>query len=387
MQVVFICLAGFWAVRQGLLNATAQKDLSRLNVDLFTPCLIFAKLAPSLSLKKLIDVSAVPIFFVISTGVSYVCAILVSFYMGLNEPETDFVTAMSVFGNSNSLPVSLTLALSYTLPHLEWDGVKNDTRDLISSRGILYLLIFQQLGQILRWSWGYNTLLRKRDPAEFLKNGTDIPEESQPLLESQYLIEPVPLQPLSDQPSSLWRTLWNNVQEFMNPPLYAMLMAVIIASVPALQYEFFEKDGFIHNTLVSAIDQLGSVSIPLILIVLGANLAPSTEMLPASPHYGRMVVASLVARMILPSILLLPMIALCVKYVHISILDDPIFLIVSFILTIAPPAIQISQICQLNEVYEMEMAGVLFWGYVVLTMPTTVVIVVSALKVLDWASP
>lgn len=100
-----------------------------------------------------------------------------------------------------------------------------------------------------------------------------------------------------------------------------------------------------------------------------------------------MVVASLVARMILPSILLLPMIALCVKYVHISILDDPIFLIVSFILTIAPPAIQISQICQLNEVYEMEMAGVLFWGYVVLTMPTTVVIVVSALKVLDWASP
>lgn len=286
MQVVFICLAGFWAARQGLLNATAQKDLSRLNVDLFTPCLIFAKLAPSLSLKKLIDVSAVPIFFVISTGVSYVCAILVSFYMGLNEPETDFVTAMSVFGNSNSLPVSLTLALSYTLPHLEWDGVKNDTRDLISSRGILYLLIFQQLGQILRWSWGYNTLLRKRDPAEFLKNGTDIPEESQPLLESQYLIEPVPLQPLSDQPSSLWRTLWNNVQEFMNPPLYAMLMAVIIASVPALQYEFFEKDGFIHNTLVSAIDQLGSVSIPLILIVLGANLAPSTEMLPASPHSG-----------------------------------------------------------------------------------------------------
>lgn len=389
LQVVFICLAGFWAAKTGLLNGTAQKYISRLNVDLFTPCLIFSKLAPSLSLKKLIDIFVIPIFFVVTTGVSFGCSKVTSRFMGLNEPESNFVTAMSVFGNSNSLPVSLTLALSYTLPNLEWEDVENDSRDQIASRGILYLLIFQQLGQVLRWSWGFNTLLRRRDPAELRKHHDhDSEEESQPLIDTDP-VHPIEL-PSSDPPhqepsKTRLRIIWDDVLEFMNPPLYAMLVSIIVASVPALQHEFFMKNGFINNTLASAIKQMGSVSIPLILIVLGSNLAPSSEVAPPSPHYRRMVFASLVARMILPSIVLLPLIALCVRYIHLSMLDDPIFLIVSFILTIAPPAIQLSQICQLNELYEMEMAGVLFWGYVVLTVPTTIAIVVGALEVLNWA--
>ena len=101
-----------------------------------------------------------------STGVSYWSSRIVSKALSLNSPETDFVTAMAVFGNSNSLPVSLVLTLSYTLPDLLWDDVEDDNTDKVAGRGILYLLIFQQLGQILRWSWGFNTLLRKRSQLE-----------------------------------------------------------------------------------------------------------------------------------------------------------------------------------------------------------------------------
>lgn len=89
--------------------------------------------------------------------------------------------------------------------------------------------------------------------------------------------------------------------------------------------------------------------------------------------------------MILPTVVLLPLIALCVKFINTSILDDPIFLIVAFILTVSPPAIQLSQITQLNNIYQKEMAGVLFWGYVVLTLPTTIFIVATSLQVLKWA--
>jgi hypothetical protein len=32
----------------------------------------------------------------------------------------------------------------------------NDNDDEVAARGILYLLIFQQLGQLVRWSWGYH---------------------------------------------------------------------------------------------------------------------------------------------------------------------------------------------------------------------------------------
>ncbi|KAI5954499.1 hypothetical protein KGF54_002274 [Candida jiufengensis] len=460
LQVVIICFAGFISAKSGVLNTQGQKVLGSLNVDLFTPCLIFSKLAKSLSLSKLIDLIIIPIFYAVSTFISFICSKFTSWILNLNEPEADFVTAMAVFGNSNSLPVSLTLSLANTLPGLLWDDIPDDDSEKVAGRGILYLLIFQQLGQILRWSWGYNKLLRKRSNLElntyYTKNGIKIiNEENCQLLSNDseqalYMDEEHVTSnevdvtsssssnnsisqinnyntnnpqssiynPNNDSnhqdPSSLTDSedsdnevmfkpirLWDKFidlpgikqfKAFMNPPLYAMLLSVIVASTP-LQKVFFETgkengDGsFIHNTLTEAITSLGSVSIPLILIVLGSNLYPSKDIPAPSKHYNRILFGSLLSRMILPSLILLPIIALCVKYINISILDDPIFLIVAFILTISPPAIQLSQISQLNGIYQKEMSGVLFWGYVVLTLPTTIFIVVCSLEVLEWANP
>ncbi|CUM51391.1 uncharacterized protein AC631_05502 [Debaryomyces fabryi] len=469
LEVVIICFAGFVAAKSGILNIQAQKVISQLNVDLFTPCLVFTKLAPSLSFEKMVDILIIPIFYAVSTGISYGCSQVVGWLLSLNDPETDFITAMAVFGNSNSLPVSLTLSLATTLPNLLWDDIEDDTPDKVASRGILYLLIFQQLGQVLRWSWGYNKLLRKRSPEEM--NTYSKPpynddqegsiydgDEQRPLLtsgdihgahfstidgvgedftsttavknDSQSLVSKTPRTDSSssilthgsqsysvdnalteqiddesdtDQASTdlhkksariyqLWYTLKRlpvikKFLAFMNPPLYAMLISVVVACVPALQREFFvDEDSFIHNTLSQSIHLLGSVSIPLILIVLGSNLYPSKDMPPPSRHYKRIVIGSLLSRMILPPFILLPIITLCVKFFKISILDDPIFLIVAFILTISPPAIQLSQITQLNNIYQNEMSGVLFWGYVILTLPTTIFIVVTSLEVLKWAT-
>lgn len=474
LQVVIICIAGFLAAKTGLLNTNGQKVISALNVDLFTPCLVFSKLAPSLSFKKMIDIIVIPIFYALSTSIAFLSSRIMGKFLVLNGPETDFVTAMAVFGNSNSLPVSLTLSLAYTLPDLYWDDIKDDTKDQVASRGILYLLIFQQLGQILRWSWGYNKLLRKRSHEElttyhYLKHDTDEEnrvdnakpseentgvgssgdagiseasddvnsatgdngaakagtdtqgggltrtsdengnnryvtehdDESTSLLPSRrnsnvYMITQTDINE-SDLLSSSTELTWsqkimqNRFVEgffrFMNPPLYAMLVSIVIASIPALQNLFFTSGTFVSNTVTKAINQLGSVSIPLILIVLGSNLYPSKDIPPASKNYKKIIIGSLLSRMILPSIILLPIIALCVKFFRISILDDPIFLLVAFILTTSPPAIQLSQITQLNNIYQKEMSGVLFWGYVVFSLPSTMLIVVLSLEVLQWANP
>ncbi|EMG50079.1 hypothetical protein G210_4909 [Candida maltosa Xu316] len=354
----------------------------------------------------------------------FLCSKITSFLFGLNVPESDFVTAMAVFGNSNSLPVSLTLSLAYTLPDLLWDDIVDDNNDKVAGRGILYLLIFQQLGQILRWSWGFNSLLRKRSQVElntyYTTSGKVVIYENFRLLNNdeededhlyiqdgaqQNDDEVVTTREISgsssdnDEETSPARrgVKFSEIPgikqflAFMNPPLYAMLISVIVASVPYLHDLFFNVNpttgeySFVHETLTKAISGLGSVSIPLILIVLGSNLYPSRDIPPPSKHYNRILIASLVSRMILPSMILLPVIAMCVKYIKMSILDDPIFLIVAFILTISPPAIQLSQITQLNNVYQKEMSGVLFWGYVVLVVPTTIFIVVCSLKVLEWA--
>lgn len=454
LQTVIVCLFGFVAATTGLLSPEGQKQLSKLNVQIFTPCLVFAKLGSSLSLQALVDIAVIPVFFVITTAVSLGVARLTSLLLRLNTPESNFVTAMSVFGNSNSLPVSLTVALAYTLPDLTWPDLPNDNKDDVASRGILYLLIFQQLGQILRWSWGYNTLLAKPDLCshhEALENGSgvndgdieshpaaaneaDTDDPSQTLLSGNRVPEYVreSSEESSEEPHLLststrsssskslskivcricassaqsiasspvdgsaglsgWQRTGNwlksayaKFMSFMNPPLWAMFVAILVAAFPKVQAELFRNGGFVENTVGSAVKQLGNLAIPLILVVLGSNLAPNDEVPPPSKNYKKIVFASLLSRMVLPAAILLPLIALSVKYIKISILDDPIFLLVAFILTVAPPAIQLSQICQLNQVFEREMSGVLFWGYVILTLPSTILIVVTSLKVIDWA--
>jgi len=158
--------------------------------------------------------------------------------------------------------------------------------------------------------------------------------------------------------------------EFMNPPLWAMLAAIVVASFPTLQHLFFDHGTFINNSVSRAVAQSGGVAIPLILVVLGANLARNT--LPRDsidtddPKLERnLLIASLICRMLLPTIIMAPILALMAKWVPISILDDPIFVIVCFLLTGAPSALQLAQICQINNVYMGAMSRILFQSYVI----------------------
>jgi auxin efflux carrier family protein len=328
--------------------------------------------------------------------------------------DTFPLNTTQVFGNSNSLPISLVISLSQTLRGLHWDNVPNDNDDEVGARGILYLLIFQQLGQLLRWSWGYNVLLAPADKYSEEDGGTrgsrrleqghgryrdDPDDDSDRSLiasiydgdyESEYgddeetrvgesssgsaspsrktptnshprtstrssrstsprrqgkldndpdlLVTPtngnvLPRQnghitsfpsvdtkndvedtsgwkgmihklrrlsqaamkratmffhssgnalfrllpqPLQSFFTSLCRGIsrfMHGLWEFMNPPLWAMLVAIIVASVPSLQHVFFTEGTFVQNSVTRAISQSAGVAVPLILVVLGGNLA------------------------------------------------------------------------------------------------------------------
>lgn len=474
---------------------------------------VFTKLASQLNADKLLDLAVIPIIFVIQTMVSYCVAMLVSRLFRFNKRASNFVTAMGVFGNSNSLPISLVISLSQTLKGLHWDKVPGDNDDEVAARGILYLMIFQQLGQLVRWSWGYHVLLAPKDKydeynderaeegrfagdamgteeTEGLMEGMRDPEQDHndddahrssdseiyepagrtpvvsmsqtsladidddendaprkrsgkhhkksasssrpstatPTLSSEivdadgaqdgilsfprirnsdepevsegvkglpirfkryvkkakesisnkitkasqraYAGLPRPLQQTIDFLQRAWAKTSKFLWEFMNPPLWAMLAAVIVASVPDLQRLFFKEGSFIKNSVTSAISSNAGVAVPLILVVLGANLARNTQKIegadPEEARIGtRLLVASLVCRMLLPTLIMAPILAVFAKYVPVSILDDPIFVIVCFLLTGAPSALQLAQICQINSVFENTMGKILFQSYVI----------------------
>jgi predicted permease len=269
----------------------------------------------------------------------------------------------------------------------------------VGARGILYLLIFQQLGQLLRWSWGYNVLLApaekyteeeggtgssaqleqgqnshthdpEDDPRQPLigtvydgdydssdnaddertrvgnspnasttnkssratspirkgksgaapdllatpANGNVMPRQnghiaSFPQLDNQkddesaawfkgafnkfknglrsigarvrHLVSsnaeaafaalPGPVQTVLERIKSILGRFFAGLWEFMNPPLWAMLIAIVVASVPALHHLFFDEGTFIRNSVTRAIGQSGGVAVPLILVVLGGE--------------------------------------------------------------------------------------------------------------------
>ena len=158
---------------------------------------------------------------------------------------------------------------------------------------------------------------------------------------------------------------------FMNPPLWAMLASIFVACVPSLQKLFFTEGTFFKNSVTRAVAQSGGVAVPLILVVLGANLARNT--LPNDPNRTiedakeekKILIAALISRMLLPVFIMAPLLAFTAKYVPVSILDDPIFVIVCFLLTGAPSALQLAQICQINDVYMGVMSKLLFQAYVI----------------------
>ena len=439
-----------------------------------------------------------------------------------------------MFGNSNSLPISLVLSLSQTIKGLHWDKVPGDNDDEVAARGILYLLIFQQLGQLVRWSWGYNVLLAPPEKLEGtienanarLENGqagsqettplmsgtsidgeedeqdvsgsddtrVDIPATGKTLTKDSRSREQTPVTPrhrtstlssgsLDHRSTSIgippdilptpangnmkpsgengrmmsFPRIWSNtdssieevpegikgmpircrkavattlstvsqaiahvfgsifkilpdsvrkvlgqgafaiqrfllgVWAFMNPPLWAMLAAIVVASIPELQRFFFADGTFFKNSVTSAIRQSGGVAVPLILVVLGANLARNT--LPQNPSHTKeddkeetkLLIAALISRMLLPIIIMAPLLAITAKFVPVSILDDPIFVIVCFLITGAPSALQLAQICQINNVYMGAMSRLLFQSYVVWILPSTLILVMCALEVVEWA--
>ncbi|CAK7223706.1 hypothetical protein SCUCBS95973_005270 [Sporothrix curviconia] len=528
MEVVCVSLPGYIIARLGHFDADKQKFLANLNVMLFTPCLIFTKLASQLDADKFIELGVIPIIFIVMTAVSYGVSLAVTKLFRFKKRAANFVTAMG------------------TLKGLHWSKVPGDNDDLVAARGILYLMIFQQLGQVVRWSWGYHVLLAPKSKYEEYNEESaeegryrDDPDDGEtrtvngnpvidgegvvsspsvgdedddellvhsPVTEYSDVFDPsgrtpvaprsrgspytsdgeedntsasqgkrTPKKRISKQhihtvngndfsdlaaangddgadfdgrimsfprihtvnepdipgglegvkvrleiyrarsghwlaakgnriyeslPSPLQKVVMavcrvalkfsNFIWEFMNPPLWAMLFAVIVASFPELKRLFFEEGTFINNSVTSAVTQTAGVAVPLILVVLGANLARNTQNHEShdaeEAEIGkRLLIASLLCRMVLPTLIMAPILAVFAKYVPVSILDDPIFVIVCFLLTGAPSALQLAQICQINGVFERTMSKILFQSYVIWILPSTLILVVCALEVVEWA--
>ncbi|KAJ7163931.1 membrane transport protein-domain-containing protein [Mycena crocata] len=176
LEVFLLCLAGYILAGRGILDKKTQKQLNRLNVSLFTPSLLFSKVAFFLSPEKLKELWIIPIFFVIVTCVSMSVSFLLGWVFRVKRSQRNFAMAASMFMNSNSLPIALMQSLVVTVPGLKWGP--DDNKNAMVGRALTYLVLYSTLGMVLRWSYGVR-LLAQSDPESEVSPDID---ETSPLL-------------------------------------------------------------------------------------------------------------------------------------------------------------------------------------------------------------
>ncbi|KAJ7464064.1 auxin efflux carrier [Mycena latifolia] len=162
-EVFLLCLAGYGLAWRGILDKRTIKHLNRLNIALFTPSLIFSKVASFLSPEKLKELWVIPIFFVLITTTAFLVSFLLASIFRLTRSQRNFAMVAAMFMNSNSLPIALMQSLVVTIPALKWGP--DDKPDALLGRALTYLLLYSTMGLVLRWSVGWQ-LLTKSDASD-----------------------------------------------------------------------------------------------------------------------------------------------------------------------------------------------------------------------------
>ncbi|KAK1926685.1 auxin efflux carrier [Papiliotrema laurentii] len=162
-EVFLLCLAGYILAYAGITDKATQRKLNVINVSLFTPALLFSKVAFSLTPAKLKEMWIIPLGFVIVSGLSALVAWVMAKIFRLKKSQTAFAICASMFQNSNSLPIALIQSLVVEVPGLKWG--KDDSKDQMLGRALTYLVLYSTLGMMLRWSWGVKLLSHADDEA------------------------------------------------------------------------------------------------------------------------------------------------------------------------------------------------------------------------------
>ncbi|KNZ47684.1 hypothetical protein VP01_621g1 [Puccinia sorghi] len=160
-------LIGYIAARRGILDVKVRRQMNRVNQSLiplppysrppryirgvFTPALMFSKVAFSLTPQMLAQLWVIPVGYLVLSGLSASVAWGLGKCFGLSKTRRNLAIAGATFMNSNTLPIALMQTMAGSLS-LKWKA--DDTQEKALDRSFQYLVLCAVLGAVLRWSVG-----------------------------------------------------------------------------------------------------------------------------------------------------------------------------------------------------------------------------------------
>ncbi len=322
VSIFLIALAGVFLVRGKIISKDSLKVLGNLIIYLFLPCLLFHKIASSVSWEQLREYWVFPMTCVIYIFFGLLLGwITVKICKPRKKIESGVIAAIA-FSNSGYIPIALVAGMTAVFPVFISDPQAKD-------RAISFIAIYLLGYSPILWTIGYSLISGEK---------------------------------ISNMP----------FKKIFSPPVIGMLAGISVAMISPLKYFFCSSDGFLHP-LYNATGIIGEATVPCALILLGGCLASG----PVRNVVNKRTIFSV----ILIKLIIFPTIA--VFYVlllrHLGALPANMLASVVLVLEAAsPPANNLVVMASVaNPDIEDGMATIIFWTYLSSIISLTLTVVVA----------
>ncbi|CAG8593000.1 499_t:CDS:2 [Ambispora gerdemannii] len=365
--MLLVAVAGYYCAKYGILDASAQRGLSQLTIQLLMPCLLFAQVAESIDADTLLQLWPLPAFLIIISLISGLLGLIGGKIFNFSGSQTRFLATGIIFNNVTSFPIGLIQSLVATeaISFLLWGDL--DTPKKAAARGISYALLNTLFANILRFSFG--TWLLKKEVSIDNNRITDVEQantENTPLLSSSHQTFRAP-----------FSNLIYKIKEFMNPPLYTSLIAIIVGTIPTIKSLFFKDTTIFYIVITRPAQYLGDITIPLTILLLGAQLNNLSSSSKSRELLGIISYIMTCRFIIMPIIGILLVVMTRGWY-----FKDPMLWFVMMMTASGPSAIIIINMAQLTGSFQEEVAALLAYSYLALT-PMATVFMMIMLEVIE----
>ncbi|KAM0905142.1 hypothetical protein ACQ4PT_017575 [Festuca glaucescens] len=396
IQVLLIGVIGAFLASgySKVLTASARRDMNKVVFTVFTPSLIFASLAKTVTLSDVISWWFMPvniaITFLVGSALGWIaCKIL--------KPPQHFRSLIIAFCSSGNLGNLLLIVVPAVCDE---DGNPfGKDRSQCRSRGLSYSSLSMALGGLFIWTYTYSLMQKSgklyhkmqsksiqcpadsdeehleqfKEHAESAHNDEEaaLPASAGPDEHDDGNYMEAPL--LSCESDVAHKGFWTKlkeaihqlVEELMAPPTISAIIGFVVGLVPWLK-SLLIGDGAPLRVVQDSLELMGNGTIPCITLILGGNL---TQGLRKSVLKRSVIVAIVCIRYVA-----LPVIGIAVVHAARGVgflPHDPLYRYVLMMQFALPPAMNIGTMAQLFDVGQEECSVIFLWTYLVAAVALT----------------
>ncbi|CAL5086923.1 unnamed protein product [Urochloa decumbens] len=400
IQVLLIGVVGAYLASgfSNVLTTSARRDMNKVVFTVFTPSLMFASLAKTVTLEDVISWWFMPVNIAITFIVG---GILGWIACNILKPPQHFRGLIMAFCSAGNLG-NLLLIIVPAVCDEDGNPFGKD-KSICRSRGISYSSLSMALGGLFIWTYTYSLMqksgklyhkmqsksiqcpadsdeehsaedpeLAKRD-ARPSYNDEEAPLPTSVRPEEQTDENPMEAPLLSCESDVADKGFWTNlkdtvhqfVEELMAPPTISALIGFVVGLVPWLK-SLIIGNGAPFKVLQDSLQLMGDGTIPCITLILGGNL---TQGLKKSGLKKSVIVTIICIRFVI-----MPLIGIAVVHAAYGVgflSHDPLYRYVLMVQFALPPAMNIGTMAQLFDVAQEECSVIFLWTYLVAAVALT----------------